>query len=331
LTPGGGGGKFSSVMASSPSYRYLRALAIGAAMLAASCGGHSNAPTQPTPPAAPAPAPVTVTDVRVGTAGNAAPALSPGETLQLFAQATSSDGTFADVTNLAVWQSSNPVVATVSPTGLVTAAVEGTLDVTATYSGKSGSLHADVQKPGCKATLSPASIVFGALQASGTVTVTTTLSTCRWTARSDAPWLSFQFDPNRSGNGSFSYSVPGNNHVDPRDANIIVSVDGGPAAVHTIHQERPIGCVYQVSPESITVSRAAGGRGSFTVTTVPGDCEWRINDTYSDITAFSQRSGVGSATISYTVIANAFAFDHTFRVQGLSGLNPPGIHTVKIQ
>ena len=94
-------------------------------MLAMSCGGHSNAPTQPTSRAAPGPAPVTVADVRVGTAGNASPSLSPGQTLQLFAQATSSDGTSADVTNLAVWQSSNPVVATVSPTGLVTAAVEG--------------------------------------------------------------------------------------------------------------------------------------------------------------------------------------------------------------
>jgi len=196
-------------------------------MLAMSCGGHSNAPTQPTSPAAPGPAPVTVADVRVGTAGNASPSLSPGQTLQLFAQATSSDGTSADVTNLAVWQSSNPVVATVSPTGLVTAAVEGTLDVTATYSGKSGSLHADVQKPGCAVTLSPESTVFGALTSNATVAVTTTLSTCRWKARSDAPCLSFQFDPNPSGNGSFTYSVPGNNntivHADNRAGRLPVA------------------------------------------------------------------------------------------------------------
>src|SRR4051794_19552814 len=235
------------------------------------------APTQPTTPTpAPGTPAVTVASIRVGTAGNVPTTLSPGDTLQLFAQATNSDGTTADVTNLAVWQSSDPVVATVSPTGLLTAAVEGALDVSASYSGKSGSIHADIQKPGCKATLSPASLVFGALSSGGTVTVTTSLTTCRWTARSDASWLSFQYDPGRSGSGSFSYAVPGNNNVNARDANIIVSVDGGPAAIHAVHQERPLGCVYTVAPEQLTFSRSSGGRGSFTVTTVPADCEWRI-------------------------------------------------------
>ena len=300
-------------------------------MLAMSCGGHSNAPTQPTSPAAPGPAPVTVADVRVGTAGNASPSLSPGQTLQLFAQATSSDGTSADVTNLAVWQSSNPVVATVSPTGLVTAAVEGTLDVTATYSGKSGSLHADVQKPGCAVTLSPESTVFGALTSNATVAVTATLSTCRWKARSDASWLSFQFDPNRSGNGSFTYSVPGNNNTAARDANIVVTVDGGPTALHRIHQERPVGCVYSVSPTSLSFS-PAGGSGSFTLTTEPGDCQWRINDTVFELSTLGPTSGTGSATIRYAVTPGSFSLthDHTISVQGLSGLNPPGVHTIHL-
>src|SRR3954447_8612350 len=296
------------------------------------CGGAPPAPTQPTTPT---PAPITpagtVASIRVGTAGNVPTTLSPGDTLQLFAQATNSDGTTADVTNLAVWQSSDPVVATVSPTGLLTAAIEGALDVSASYSGKSGSIHADIQKPGCKATLSPASLVFGALSSGGTVTVTTSLTTCRWTARSDASWLSFQYDPGRSGSGSFSYAVPGNNNVNARDANIIVSVDGGAAAIHAVHQERPLGCVCTVAPEQLTFSRSSGGRGSFTVTTVPADCEWRITDSYSDVPSVSPRTAVGAATVTYTVSANSFAFDHTLRLQGLSGLNPPGMHTIRVQ
>jgi len=314
-------------MASLPPHRY-RTLLVVVLLALGSCGGNSPAPTQPTTPAPTTPT-VTVTSIRVGTAGNAATTLAPGDKLQLFAQAVQSDGVVSDVTNLATWQASNPVVATVSPTGLVTAAQEGALDVSATYANQSGSIHADVQKPGCRVTLSPESIVFGALSSSASVTVTTTLSNCRWKARSDAPWLPFQFDPGRSGNGSFGYSISGNNNVDPRDANIIVTVEGGPSAIHAIHQERPLGCVYKVSPEKLTFN-PSGGSGSFNVTTIPGDCQWRITDTFSDLRFTSATTGTGAATVSYTVLANAFTFDHPLRVQGLSGLNPPAVHTASV-
>lgn len=270
-----------------------------------------------------------MTAVRLGSAGNAPTTLAPGDKLQLFAQADSSDGMTTDVTNLAVWQSSNPVVATVSPTGLLTAAAVGALDVTATYSGKSGSIHADIQKAGCTVALVPDALVFGALSSSGVVTVTASLSTCRWTARSDASWLPVQIDPGRSGSGSFSYNVPGNNNPDARDARIVVTVVDGPTAVHSVHQERPVGCVYQVSPARLTFT-AAGGAGSFQVTTMPGDCQWQITDTWSDI-RLGRTSGTGAATVSYTVLANAFRFDHTLSVRGLSGLNPPAVHTVTVQ
>jgi Bacterial Ig-like domain (group 2) len=319
---------------SSTVVRYLRALsALAVFAILASCGSGSPAPTQPTQPtqpATPAAPTVTVSSITVGTAGNAAPAISPGDKLQLFAQAINSDGSVTDVTNLAVWQSSNPVVGTVSPTGLLTAAAEGAVDVSASYSSRSGSLHADVQKAGCQVTLSPANLVFGALAGGGYVTVTPTLSSCRWTARSDASWLSFQFDPNRSGVGSFSYSVPGNNSTNPRDANIIISIDGRAVASHTIHQERPVGCVYTVTPEKLSFGQA-GGRGSFNVVTQPGDCQWRITDSYSDV-SFANTSGTGNATVTYMFTPASYSrFDHTFRVQGLSGLNPPGIHTLHVE
>ena len=271
-----------------------------------------------------------MSSVWVGTAGNAASTISPGDKLQLFAQAAISDGSVSDVTNIALWQSSNPVVGTVSPTGLLTAAAEGAVDVSAWSSGRSGSLRADVQKPGCQVTLSPSSLVFGALSSSGTVTVTPTLSTCRWTARSDASWLSFQLDPNRSGGGSFSYSVPGNNSTDPRDANIAVSIDGRVVARHTIHQERPVGCVYSVHPSGPRLC-SGGRRGSFAVTTLPADCQWRITDTSSDM-SLSNTSGTGNTTVSYTFTPGSFSrFDHTFRVQGLSGLNPPATFTLHVE
>ena len=304
-------------------------VALAALGLALACGGSSaTPPTQPTPPSPPA---LTVASILVGVAGNAPASLAPGDKLQFFAVAQNSDGTTADVTNTANWQSSDPVVAVVSSGGLLTAAAEGTVDVSATYQTVRGSLPTTVVKPGCRATVSPSSLTFGALASSASVTVTASLPDCRWTVRSDAGWLSFTYDPGRSGPGTFSYSVPGNNNTDPRDANLIVSVVGGPAAMHAVHQERPVGCVYKVSPESLTFSAPTGGEGSFAVTTIPGDCQWTMPDGYSDLLVTSGKSGIGAGTVTYKVLPPAYRGGHPLHVQGLSGLNPPAIHTAIVQ
>jgi hypothetical protein len=309
----------------------LVAVSLGAAVLA--CGGKtpvspSQSGTQPVPPPT-----VTVNSISIGVAGNAPPTLAPGDKLQLFAQAANSDGTVIDVTNLAVWQSSNPVVATVAPTGVLTAAAFGALDISATYQGHTGSLHAEVQQPGCRATVSPESVAFGAIESSGFVTVTATRSDCRWTARSDAAWLPFNYDPGRSGSGGFNYTVPGNNNNDPRDANIVVAVVGGPAAVQKIHQERPVSCVYKVAPEKASFS-ANGGTGSVQVTTLPADCQWKITEDLSSFGIFftGVRTGTGAGRVAYSVARNTttFDFDVSFSVKGLSGVNPPGQHFIHI-
>src|SRR5689334_5765536 len=86
----------------------------------------------------------TVNSVLVGAAGDRPATLKPGDTLQLFAQAKYSDGTTSDVTNVASWQSSNPVIATVSNQGLLTAAAEGAVDISATYQALPGTLHTEV-------------------------------------------------------------------------------------------------------------------------------------------------------------------------------------------
>lgn len=60
-----------------------------------------------------------------------------GQTAQLTATATLSDGTTQNVTALATWASSNTAIATVSSGGLVTAVTSGSVTITATYQGKS--------------------------------------------------------------------------------------------------------------------------------------------------------------------------------------------------
>jgi hypothetical protein len=67
--------------------------------------------------AVPTPTPPTVTSVAVTGAGESA---NPGQTTQLTASATYSDGSTATVTEQATWVSANSSIATVSATGLVT-------------------------------------------------------------------------------------------------------------------------------------------------------------------------------------------------------------------
>jgi hypothetical protein len=59
-----------------------------------------------------------------------------GQTEQLAAQASYSDGSTKDVTSLVSWTSSDQTVATVSTTGLLAALNAGTVVITATYQGK---------------------------------------------------------------------------------------------------------------------------------------------------------------------------------------------------
>jgi len=104
-------------------------LALVLAVAAARCingSGETPAPT-PTPP--------TVTAVTVTGAGESA---NPGQTTQLTASATYSDGSTATVTEQATWASANASIATVSGTGLVTFVAVGEAEVRATFQSVSG-------------------------------------------------------------------------------------------------------------------------------------------------------------------------------------------------
>jgi|SRR5579862_2276500 len=93
-------------------------------------GGCGGSKTTPTTPAA------TITSVNLtGTVALTA----VGQTSQLIATAGLSDGSHQTVTSQASWQSSNPAVATVSSTGLVSSVGYGTATITATDQTVSGS------------------------------------------------------------------------------------------------------------------------------------------------------------------------------------------------
>jgi hypothetical protein len=106
------------------------ALIVIALGVSCSCGSSSS----PSSPTAPSSSSATVSSVLVSGGTSLSKA---GQTVQLTATATFSDGTTQNVTASATWQSSNTGVATVTPGGLVTAVTSGTVTLTATYQGKS--------------------------------------------------------------------------------------------------------------------------------------------------------------------------------------------------
>jgi hypothetical protein len=110
--------------------------AIVASVAVANCG--SKTPGSPSPNPTP-----TITSVQVTGLPSS---LAPGETAQLAARASLSDGTSQVVTTQATWRSDNTSVATVSSGGLVTAVAAGTTEIRATYQTASANATLEVKQ-----------------------------------------------------------------------------------------------------------------------------------------------------------------------------------------
>jgi Big-like domain-containing protein len=293
--------------------------------------------------------------VQVGVLGNVPARVEPRHELQLWALAAGSDGGTTDVTNLAQWSSSNAAVASVGPGGLVSGVSEGRVVVKATYQSVTGQLDTEVTLVvGCStSTLAPTSFVFGTNgwtrcsddggQYGQRVDVVASSQACTWTATSDVPWLGMDcysraqtYTPSQSGSGSFFYRVDPNNTPSSRIGHITVSFQDGARIVHTVSEEAPT-CSFTTSPLETTVPKE-GGSASFDVVAVPSDCRWTISglpnyQVAPPLVALSRTSGTGSQRVDYRVVsANVGPTTGTrhlvIYINGLSGVNPPGTHTV---
>src|SRR5918996_368405 len=108
-------------------------VALPVLLLAAGCTGNSSSPSTPSTPVTPTP---TVSSLTVSGSS-----LALGETTQFTATATLSNAATQDVTAQATWQSSDAGVVSVSSAGMVGSVAPGEADITATYSGVTGSKH----------------------------------------------------------------------------------------------------------------------------------------------------------------------------------------------
>jgi hypothetical protein len=300
------------------------AVALSVCLVAAGCGSDDPAPT----PAAPTP---TTSSVQLRANGDASGPLDTGQTRQLVATATQSTGTTSDVTQQATWQSSATGVATVSATGLVTAVSDGDAEISATFQNIRGTLPVAVRRVRCEISLSPTAAAYGFFGGAGSVQVLVSAATCRWSARSDAPWLPFVFEPSAPGSGTFAYTVPANSTTGPRTANIVVTTSTGESVTHAVTVDYTRGCSYVTDPEE-AVFPASGGTGQFRVIATPSNCQWNVVNGLAalGVQVTSGFSGTGNGQVRYSVQAHTRDVDADgyLEIAGLSGANPNGRHHV---
>jgi hypothetical protein len=116
--------------------RRIRAAIVLTMLAAAASCGDSEVPPGPSAPAVPSPARVAGVDVSTSSTSF----FERGQTRQMTARVTLSNGFIEDRSASATWQSSNSGVASVSNSGLVTAGDEGEATVSATVEGQRGTL-----------------------------------------------------------------------------------------------------------------------------------------------------------------------------------------------
>jgi hypothetical protein len=231
---------------------------------AVACSGPSN-PT----PASPSP---TVTSVSI--TGN--PSLNGGNlTSQLIARATLSDGTLQDVSTLAMWSSSNPLVSTASAIGLVTAVTLGTTTISAAYQGKTGTLSVSVLSLNMAAGLVGTCADISIAGAMGSVT-----------AQVNGVATSFCLGSARQGNSAGEASIEAQSVTSPFFS-LLMSLPGvfsrgtytaGPAG-HTFTAgmaNATAGGSWSTTSSggtgrlAVTTATASGASGTFSFTAVPG-------------------------------------------------------------
>ena len=109
----------------------------------AGCSGHTaTAPTE-TPPSSPSPTPPTATLTRVWIFGPSQVTINTQK--QMEARATYSDGSIKDVSSAVTsWRSSNPAIAPISSSGVVTGLAPGYSEIAVAYGGLEGSVRLEV-------------------------------------------------------------------------------------------------------------------------------------------------------------------------------------------
>jgi hypothetical protein len=163
--------------------------------------------------------------------------------------------------------------------------------------------QAGVDAPDCNATISPTSQNVGAAGGTATVAVSAN-NTCRWTASSNASWITVTAGASGTGNGTVTFSVAANSSgartgtvtIAGRTFTVSQSASGGTPP------PPPASCNYSISPGNAKVPML-GGTGSVDVSTTSA-CIWTAVSNVEWITVVSGGSGTGNGSVGYLVLPN---------------------------
>ncbi len=168
----------------------------------------------------------------------------------------------------------------------------------------------------CSFAISPASQSIGATGGSGTVAMSTQQS-CRWTATSNAAWITVTSGGSGTGNGTVGFSVGANTgaartgtiSIGGRTFTISQAAPGAPPPApppppppSPPPPPPPPPCSYSVSPKEVKVGDE-GGSGTFNVSAGSG-CAWSAVSQESWISITSGGSGSGNGTVRFTAARN---------------------------
>ena len=169
---------------------------------------------------------------------------------------------------------------------------------TLTIAGRPHRVTQSGAAPPCTFSLEPGAASIGASGGGGVFNVVTGAG-CAWTAVASAPWVTLTAGSG-TGPGEVAYTVQANASTDSRSTTIVVANRS-----HTVTQAGAApACTYSVSPPSAALP-AAGGPGSFTVTTQQG-CAWSVSGGAGWI-SLSALTGSGTGEVTYTVQPNTAA------------------------
>ncbi len=152
-----------------------------------------------------------------------------------------------------------------------------------------------VNELSCNYAINPEVLTFSEGGGQGIVAVTTEAD-CLWTASTTAPWISLTSGSGTVGSGTLIYDVAAN--TGPSRSAIIEIAD----RIHAVTQASGNGCTTEVAPLEAAYP-SAGGNGSIAITTPPG-CPWAASSTAPWLVLTSPSTGVGSASLSYSVSPN---------------------------
>ncbi len=149
----------------------------------------------------------------------------------------------------------------------------------------------------------------------GTFTVNTGAG-CKWSATSDAAWISITSGSSGTSTGNASFSVTANPTTTPRTGTITVGSSLSSATGSFTVQEAGV-CTYSLSPGRTLAIQPSGGTYAVSVTT-QSNCVWSAVSNSSWLTVSAGASGTGSGSFSFTAAPNSGSSDFSGTITVIS-------------